>query len=69
MHLVALDEALVVLPHCRRRSGELLDVFVQIPAQIFIEDCGQEVKLFVIVLLQRGKQKKLRNSTNETYVT
>lgn len=51
VHSVAFHEGLVLLVDGGRRSGECPDVVVQIPAQVLIKHCGQQVEFFVIVSL------------------
>lgn len=61
MHSVAFHEALVLLVDAGGRSGVCPDVVVQIPAQVLIKHCGQQVEFFGIVSLcgrVETKQKK-----------
>lgn len=57
MHLVAFNKAAFLFVNSGRGSGEGQNVFIQIPAQIFIKHSGQEMELFIIVFLSK-KQKK-----------
>lgn len=56
MHFVALHEALVLLVDRVWCSGKSPNVLIQIPAQIFIKHCSQEVKLLIIVFLSDQKR-------------
>lgn len=61
VHSVAGHEVLVLLVDRGRRSGERADVVVQIPAQVLIKHCGQQMEFFVIVSLcgkMETKRKK-----------
>lgn len=68
MHLVAFNKVVFLFVNSGRGSGIILNVVIQIPAQIFIKDSGQEVEFFIIVFLckkrNKGKQeeKKLFNA-------
>lgn len=55
VHLVAFHKALILLVNSGGSSGEGPNVFIQIPAQVLIKDCGHEVELFVIVFLHKEK--------------
>lgn len=75
MHLVAFNKAVFLFVNSGRSSGEGQNVFIQIPAQIFIKHGGQEMELFIIVFLcNRRKNKEERNikessSTQCDYIT
>lgn len=62
MHLVAFDKAVFLFVNSSRSSGEGRNVFIQVPAQIFIKHSGQEMELFIIVFLCEGS-KKVRKKT------
>lgn len=59
VHLVAFDEAFVLLVDSGRRSGECPDVLIQIPAQVLIKHRGHQVEFFVIVFLGDRKRYKI----------
>lgn len=56
VHLVALYEALILLVNGGGSSGEGFDVIIQIPAQVFVKYCSQEVEFFIIVFLHGRRQ-------------
>lgn len=58
VHLVALYKALILLVNSGGSSGEGFNVVIQIPAQVFIKYCSQEVKLLVIVFLHRRRERR-----------
>lgn len=59
MHLVAFNKTIFLFVNSCRSSGEGQNVFIQIPAQIFIKHGGQEMELFIIVFLcKRSKNKE-----------
>lgn len=64
MHSVAVHEALVLLVDGGGRSGVRPDVVVQVPAQVLIEHCGQQVEFFVIVPLRGGVETKQTGSVS-----
>lgn len=69
VHLVALYEAFILLVNSGGSSGEGFNVVIQIPAQVFIKYCSQEVKLFVIVFLHRRRQtSKCEDSGLHEYI-
>lgn len=60
MHLVAFDEAIVLFVNSGRSGGEGQNVFIQIPAQIFIKYGGQEMELVIVVFLCKKNAKKMK---------
>lgn len=64
VHSVAFHEALVLLVDGGGRSGVCPDVVVQIPAQVLIKHCGQQMEFFGIVSLcgrvETKQRKRLR---------
>lgn len=67
IHLVALHEALILLVNNVGGTGEVVNVIVQVPAQILIKHCGQEVELFIIVPLHEGKKRKEKKTISQVY--
>lgn len=57
VHLVALHKAFVLLLNCCRSCSVGPNVVIQIPAQVFIKHCSQEVVLFIIVFLHEKKKE------------
>lgn len=68
MHLVAFNKAIFLFVHSGRSSGEGQNVFIQVPAQIFIKHSGQEMELFIIVFLCK-RRKKGKKKMNAIYYT
>lgn len=58
MHLVAFNKVVFLFVNSSRRSGIILNVVIQIPAQIFIKHSGQEVEFFIIVFLCKKKKQR-----------
>lgn len=58
MHPVAFHKALVLLVDGRGRRGEGPDVVIQIPAQVLIKHCGQQMEFFVIVSLSQNQAEE-----------
>lgn len=57
MHSVAFHEALVLLVDGSGRGGERPDVVIQVPAQVLIKHCGQQMEFFVIFYLHDSQNK------------
>lgn len=60
VHLVALHKAFILLVNCAGSCSVGPDVVIQIPAQVFIKHCSQEVVLFIIVFLHQKKKEDER---------
>ena len=58
VHLVALHKALVLLVNSGGSCGVGLNVVIQIPAQVFIKHCSQEVELFLVIFLHEEKREE-----------
>lgn len=65
VHLVAFNEAFILLVNSGRRGGECPDVVIQIPAQVLIKHRGHQVEFFVKVFL--GDRKKQSEGKGTKY--
>lgn len=58
MHPVGLHKLLVFFVDAEGTPSKLLDVFIEIPTEILIKDCEQQVKFLVYSFLEKMKKPR-----------
>lgn len=58
MHPVGLHKLLVFFVDTKGAPSKLLDVLIEIPAEILIKDCEQQVKFLVYSFLEKMKKPR-----------
>lgn len=58
MHPVGLHKLLVFFVDTKGAPSKLLDVLIEIPAEILIKDCEQQVKFLIYSFLEKMKKPR-----------